>query len=326
MAAAAPLEWKLAQSFGDKHHEDIEIRDHVSALEFNDDGTLLAIGDRGGRIKVLQRNVVAADRTSSSGAAARPSSVGMGAPKDSAWFRRAGTPAPPSPSEPSAVAVHYREVCEFKSHDPEFDYLKSLEIEEKINCISWLKRSSRSMSLLTTNDKTIKLWKVKARDAVPQKSALTRRPSADSLFPTPAAPAAGASSFARRIYANGHAYHINSISTSSDCEHFISADDLRLNLWNFEVSDTAFNIVDIKPSNMEDLTEVITSACFHPEACSVFAWANSRGAIRLSDMRGQALCDLRAKVFQEADDPSRRSFFSEIISSISDVKFSSDGR
>ena len=324
MAASVPLEWKLAQSFGEKHQEEIEIRDHVSALEFNDDGTLLAIGDRGGRIKVLQRNAVVIDRATSSGAAARPSSVG--APKDSAWFRRAGTPTPPPVSEQPAVAVNYRELCEFKSHDPEFDYLKSLEIEEKINCISWLKRSSRSMSLLTTNDKTIKLWKVKARDAFPQKPALTRRPSADSLFPTPASPSSGPSSFARRIYANGHAYHINSISTSSDCEHFISADDLRLNLWNFEVSDTAFNIVDIKPSNMEDLTEVITSACFHPEACSVFAWANSRGAIRLSDMRGQALCDSRAKVFQEADDPSRRSFFSEIISSISDVKFSSDGR
>ena len=325
MAAAAPLEWKLAQSFGEKHQEDLVQGDVVSALEFNDDGTLLAVGDRGGRIKVLQRNEVPMDRSTSSGGAARPSSVGVGATKDSAWFRRAGTPTPPPGSEPT-VAVNYRELCEFKSHDPEFDYLKSLEIEEKINCISWLKRSSRSMAMLTTNDKTIKLWKVKARDSPPQKPALTRRPPTDSLFPAPVAVAAGPSSFARRIYANGHAYHINSISTSSDCEHFISADDLRLNLWNFEVSDTAFNIVDIKPSNMEDLTEVITSACFHPEACSVFAWANSRGAIRLSDMRGQALCDLRAKVFQEADDPARRSFFSEIISSISDVKFSSDGR
>jgi serine/threonine-protein phosphatase 2A regulatory subunit B len=325
--ATVTLDWKLAQSFGEKHQEDLVQGDIVSALEYNDDGTLLAIGDRGGRIKVLQRNVVAVDRTTSSGTPARLSSAGTAASKDSAWFRRAGTPpTPPAVCEQPAAAVNYREVCEFKSHDPEFDYLKSLEIEEKINCISWLKRSSRSMSLLTTNDKTIKLWKVKARDSVPPKPALTRRPSADSLFPSPSAAASGSTSFARRIYANGHAYHINSISTSSDCEHFISADDLRLNLWNFEVSDTAFNIVDIKPSNMEDLTEVITSACFHPEACSIFAWANSRGAIRLSDMRGQALCDSRAKVFQEADDPSRRSFFSEIISSISDVKFSSDGR
>ena len=31
-------------------------------------------------------------------------------------------------------------------------------------------------------------------------------------------------------------------------------------------------------------------------------------------------------MFEEEDDPSRRSFFSEIISSIADVKFSRDGR
>lgn len=40
----------------------------------------------------------------------------------------------------------------------------------------------------------------------------------------------------------------------SDGETFISADDLRINLWNFEISDQCFNIIDMKPSNMEDLT------------------------------------------------------------------------
>ncbi len=59
----------------------------------------------------------------------------------------------------------------------------------------------------------------------------------------------------RRLYANAHTYHVNSIATSSDCETFISADDLRVNLWHLEVSDRAFNVVDIKPHNMEDLTE-----------------------------------------------------------------------
>lgn len=33
-----------------------------------------------------------------------------------------------------------------------------------------------------------------------------------------------------------------------------------------------------------------------------------------------------SKVFEEPEDPSSRSFFSEIISSISDVKFSHSGR
>lgn len=40
----------------------------------------------------------------------------------------------------------------------------------------------------------------------------------------------------------------------SDYETFVSADDLRINLWNLEVSDQCFNIIDMKPSNMEDLT------------------------------------------------------------------------
>jgi serine/threonine-protein phosphatase 2A regulatory subunit B len=51
----------------------------------------------------------------------------------------------------------------FQSHEPEFDYLKSLEIEEKINQIKWLKRKSAANFILSTNDKTIKLWKISER-------------------------------------------------------------------------------------------------------------------------------------------------------------------
>ena len=42
-------------------------------------------------------------------------------------------------------------------------------------------------------------------------------------------------------------------------------------------------------------------------------------------MRARALCDEQCLMFEEAEDPSSRSFFSEIISSISDVKFSHKG-
>lgn len=40
----------------------------------------------------------------------------------------------------------------------------------------------------------------------------------------------------------------------SDGETFVSGDDLRINLWNLEISDQCFNIIDMKPSNLEDLT------------------------------------------------------------------------
>lgn len=130
----------------------------------------------------------------------------------------------------------------------------------------------------------------------------------------------------KRIYANAHTYHINSISINSDQETYLSADDLRLYCWNLENNSTCFNIVDIKPANMEELTEVITSAEFHPRHCNYFVYSSSKGILRLCDMRASALCDQHAKVFEEPEDSMSRSFFSEIISSISGVRFSNDGR
>ena len=99
----------------------------------------------------------------------------------------------------------------------------------------------------------------------------------------------------RRTYANAHAYHINSISVNSDGETFISSDDLRINLWNLNIQDQSFNIVDIKPANMEELTEVITAAEFHPQSCNWFMYASSKGTIKLADMRESALCDQHSK-------------------------------
>lgn len=43
-------------------------------------------------------------------------------------------------------------------------------------------------------------------------------------------------------------------------------------------------------------------------------------------MRSNALCNAHCKLFDEQEPPGTRSFFSEIIASISDVKFSRNGR
>lgn len=49
--------------------------------------------------------------------------------------------------------VEYRFHTEFQSHEAEFDYLKSLEIEEKINKIKWCKRQNAAHFLLSANGK-----------------------------------------------------------------------------------------------------------------------------------------------------------------------------
>ncbi|KAM4840114.1 serine/threonine-protein phosphatase 2A 55 kDa regulatory subunit B delta isoform isoform X2 [Urocitellus parryii] len=213
--AGNDFQWCFSQVKG-AVDEDVAEADIISTVEFNYSGDLLATGDKGGRVVIFQREQENKIRPHSRG--------------------------------------EYNVYSTFQSHEPEFDYLKSLEIEEKINKIRWLPQQNAAHFLLSTND------------------------------------------------------------------------DLRINLWHLEITDRSFNIVDIKPANMEELTEVITAAEFHPHQCNVFVYSSSKGTIRLCDMRSSALCDRHSKFFEEPEDPSSRSFFSEIISSISDVKFSHSGR
>ncbi|XP_047942252.1 serine/threonine protein phosphatase 2A 55 kDa regulatory subunit B beta isoform isoform X6 [Salvia hispanica] len=312
-----PLEWKFSQVFGERAAgEEVQEVDIISAIEFDKSGDHLATGDRGGRVVLFERTDA----------------------KEHGGNRR------DLEKMDYQVSRHpeFRYKTEFQSHEPEFDYLKSLEIEEKINKIRWCQTANGAVFLLSTNDKTIKFWKVQEKkmkkiseinvDSDPSYNSLSNELS----FPPGGLPSlrlpvvtSGETNLlarCRRVYAHAHDYHINSISNNSDGETFISADDLRINLWNLEISNQSFNIVDVKPTNMEDLTEVITSAEFHPTHCNMLAYSSSKGSIRLIDLRQSALCDSHSKIFEEQEAPGSRSFFTEIIASISDVKFARDGR
>lgn len=292
--------WKFSQCFGEKEETNVVAEaDIISTLEFDDTGDYLATGDKGGRVVLFQR-----DKTKKH--------------------------------------CEYHFFAEFQSHEPEFDYLKSLEIEEKINKIKWCKRSASSHYLLTTNDKTIKLWKVfeksiynvvdnnslnlRARIQA-LKSAKQEDSSWTSCITLPKLMLQEEFMFAvpKKVYSAAHAYHINSISINSDGETFLSADDLRVHLWTLNNEKSSFNIVDIKPSNMEDLSEVITCSGFHPIHCHQFLYGTSKGLIKICDLRKSAICDKYAQILEDTTSTSK-SFFSEIISSISDAKYSHDGR
>lgn len=285
--------WKFSQCFGDKGDiENLTAADIISTVEFNDDGNFLATGDKGGRVVLFERNHT---KTSN---------------------------------------CEYKFFTEFQSHDAEFDYLKSLEIEEKINKIKWIRSFNNSLFLLSTNDKTIKLWKILEKQVklvsennLNGNDHLSKNIDISNLkLPKLTYHDKLISAQPKKIYSNAHAYHINSISINSDQETYISSDDLRINLWNLNISDESFNIVDIKPANMEELTEVITGAEFHPQHCNLFMYSSSKGTIKLNDMRSNSLCDSHAKIFEEYSDPISHNFFTEITNSIADVKFSHDGR
>lgn len=57
----------------------------------------------------------------------------------------------------------YRYFTEIQSHEPEFDHLKSMELDEKINAMEFVNLSKSNhypLALLSTNDRVIKLWQV----------------------------------------------------------------------------------------------------------------------------------------------------------------------
>ncbi|KAL3025227.1 hypothetical protein AAZX31_04G168000 [Glycine max] len=336
-SSSAPLHWKFSQVLGQRlPNEPLQNDDIITAVAFEKRGDYLAVGDRGGRVVIFERD----DRKKNARNDRRELEQ-----RDFATSRH----------------PEFRFKTEFQSHEPEFDYLKSVEIEEKINKVRWWMSNDSLQFILSTNDKTIKLWKVKehkvkqVKEMAPPLCSENMLLAERSFVPGLETTANGyhlewiektpknhllpqdidgeiggmedpIRAKCQKVYAYAHSFNINSISNNSDYETFISADDLRINLWNLEVSDQCFNIIDMKPSNMEDLTEVITAAEFHPLHCNLLAYSSSQGFIRLSDLRQAAICDHASRMFQHGESSGSKSFFTEITSSISDIKFLNDGQ
>ncbi|KAK8796952.1 hypothetical protein WA588_001077, partial [Blastocystis sp. NMH] len=286
--------WHFCQHFGEKIPiDDVSNVDILSSLVFNEDGRFLAAGDNGGRVVIFQQEGIPDSR--------EDEMVVVSGSKEK--------------------SEEYRFFSEFQSHEPEFDYLSSTEIQERINVIRWIPSNSNSLSLLSTNDKTIKLWRLSEKhigripcpllDGASHSQGKEQHPSTDIVAQN------------KRVFGHAHSYNIHSLSCFNDGETFISADDLRINLWNLNVSNQSFNILDIKPSNMSNLTEVISSACCHPNHCSLFAYSTSRGVTTFSDLR-VASRSTPVRVFQDESktDPE----IADLVSTISSVHFTPGGR
>jgi len=64
----------------------------------------------------------------------------------------------------------------------------------------------------------------------------------------------------------------------SDGETFVSADDVRINLWHLEVTSQCFNIVDMRPADMEDLVGdfvILLLFFLTTQVCIVLAYMSS---------------------------------------------------
>eukprot|EP00771_Trimastix_marina_P003120 gnl/Trimastix_PCT/4321.p1 GENE.gnl/Trimastix_PCT/4321~~gnl/Trimastix_PCT/4321.p1 ORF type:complete len:562 (+),score=64.51 gnl/Trimastix_PCT/4321:34-1719(+) len=118
--------WKFLQSFGEPPIATPNPEDIISALNFDPSGDMIGVGDQGGRIVLFQR-----------------------VPQDEVKVKR---------------GVEYRFYFEFHSHDSMFDPLFSEEVTSAVHTVLWLPKQANSQTLITANEKHIKLWRLQHKD------------------------------------------------------------------------------------------------------------------------------------------------------------------
>ena len=296
-----PPLWRFAQCFGDKNETgdladgkgSLFLGDMISCLKFDPSGQFLATGDRAGRVVLFERT------------------------HDKNEFE-------------------LRFLHEFQSHESEFDYLKSTDISERIGQIAWCPRVGPSLGLLTANEKSIRFWKLAETPSsmvlddnrsMSKKLQNTDVVQIPLMLPKMIPKETAITARQRFAYGPVHAYNINSLSPCPQEPLFLSADDLRINLWHYDRREEAFALADIKPERVENLYEVITRAHFHSHLPHIYAYGTSRGCLRVGDMRMCSSLDRPLRNFDSrrasiTSDPALRiGLFAEALASISDFAF-----
>ncbi|KAI9087540.1 hypothetical protein K1719_030410 [Acacia pycnantha] len=323
-------QWNFYQIFGHRPIADeLPEDDIITAIQFEKRGDYLATGDQGGRVAIFERY----DRNTE--------------PLYRRNFLEELDSAP-------AQRPKFRFKSEFQSHKPEVDYFTNAVVTERIKKVSWCVAQNGLLLLLSANNKKIKLWTIKERRAEKSEQVFPHEPhrflSSENVLMSQRSIVNGQETLSqedptfqdidvddeiadtgnnlhakcRRTFGQDHIFYINSISNNSDAQTFISSDTFRINLSNLEVGDRSFNLIDMKPPNMQYALEMITSAEFHPVHCNLLTYGSSLGLIRISDMRQALRCDRSAKVFLDRSLFGMKPPLEEMTGCISDVKFQAD--
>ena len=84
-------------------------------------------------------------------------------------------------------------------------------------------------------------------------------------------------------------------------------------------------MVDIKPEKLDELNEVITTASFSPVNDYQIGYGTSKSVVKVADLREKSVCTNTGLQFIDEGIKKNKNFFTEIITSVSDLKFSPDG-
>jgi serine/threonine-protein phosphatase 2A regulatory subunit B len=130
---------------------------------------------------------------------------------------------------------------------------------------------------------------------------------------------------------NTQLFNLHSLSLNSDGETFMVADELRVHIWHMLDSVSCFNVINLTPSSLHLLTEVVRVAAFSPLHCYLLTYGTSTGCVRLCDLRASALCDADGAAVQTMGLGNAVSAnaglgpLADYCRAVSDLAFSPDG-
>ena len=153
------------------------------------------------------------------------------------------------------------------------------------------------VAFLAGNEKTVKLWKVTVCD--------------------------GRTAKCRKVFASGHKCHVHSVSVSPSQQHFISADDLRINIWDVNHSVEAYCLADYTPVRISALREVLVYAGFSHREAALVLFTSTAGVVRVGDLRARA--SLLPPVIELKDGGGKTGGYSDLAGAVTGADFSDCG-
>ena len=158
-------------------------------------------------------------------------------------------------------------------------------------------------------DKTVKLWKISERcrhysdlNTITDDGMLREKEAlAELRIPRKCEEDISVEALPRRIFSNAHAYHINSISVNSDDATYLSADDLRINVWHLEITDQSFSILPPPPLKHSHTHTHTHSAYTHARTHAHTVVARSPVPVQCPDRTAWALCNCSAHKGKSAE-------------------------
>lgn len=306
--------YKFHQRFGEKKLETETTSDDdiITAMNFDKNGNHLAVGDRAGRIVIFKYEVQKDEMNEQTLADDQFSSFLMSLPlsQRSKYSTEKKFSSSFEYDFDLCNSFEYDYVHEFQSHQEEIDVLKSKEISPQICNIEWLSSNGNEHSLVTSNRMSIKLWKVKERT---RKNSFLYDESLSYFTKL------------KQEFPKLHQHSINSVSISQNEDIFLSSDDLKILLWDLNKPNTPYNLVDMSPVDLDDLSEVITTCNFHPLHDYLFLFSSSEGNIRIADLRKNGVCDKHCLILKQNSNLNQDcSDYAAIIRSLSASQFMND--